>query len=136
MNAEIIKLRPVISDSVPDDQIQTRRAVWNAAQLKFVKPGNEKTPRRRFVMVPEYWWHKLGEEPHPSGKTFLVVFELFYRAWRLDLDEVELPNERLKQIGVSRQSKYRALTDLQCRGLIRVEWAERKSPLVRLLRHR
>jgi hypothetical protein len=39
----------------------------------------------------------------------------------------------LKIDGVSRQSKCRALRDLERRGLITVEWWPKKSPIVRLM---
>jgi uncharacterized membrane protein len=45
-----------------------------------------------------------------------------------------LANGMLKYDGVSRDSKYDAINDLERRGLIRVERRARKSPIIHLIR--
>jgi hypothetical protein len=45
---------------------------------------------------------------------------------------IKLANGMLKIDGVSRQSKWRALADLERRGLITVERRPRRSPIIRL----
>jgi len=46
---------------------------------------------------------------------------------------VKFPNGMLGIDGVSRRSKWRALNDLERRGLITVERRPGRSPIVRLL---
>ena len=57
-----------------------------------------------------------------TGNTILVALDLLYLAWRGGKGEaVKLANRRLRRDGVSRYSKWRALKDLERRGLIAVE---------------
>ena len=86
--------------------------------------------RQHFVMVPWAWAERLQGA---SGQTYRVAICLLYLHWRGSKSGlINLPNGMLKIDGISRQSKWRALTDLERRGLIVVEHRPRKSPLVRL----
>jgi hypothetical protein len=85
--------------------------------------------QQHFVQVPWFWVERL---PGATGHTYLVGLHLLYLHWKTHGRPVKLPNGMLKIDGVSRQSKWRALRDLEKRGLIVVECQRRKSPIVRL----
>ena len=86
--------------------------------------------QQHFIMMPWAWVERLEGA---SGHTYYVAICLLYLHWRGSKSApVKLPNGMLKIDGVSRQSKWRALNDLERRGLIVVERRRRKSPLVRL----
>jgi hypothetical protein len=87
--------------------------------------------RGHFIMVPMEWFKAL--EASRSGRTYQVALRLLYLRWR-DGGPVKLGNRALKSLGVSRQSKWRALAQLQRLGLVRIECRSNKSPLVHLLR--
>ena len=84
--------------------------------------------RQHFVQVPWAWVERLKGA---TGQTHQVALHLLYLQWR-SKGSVKLPNGMLKIDGISRQSKWRALVDLERRGLIVVERRRRKSPIVHL----
>ena len=93
-------------------------------------PKKIRKRQQHFVMVPWAWAERLQGA---SGKTYRVAICLLYLHWRGSKSgPIKLPNGMLKIDGVSRQSKWRALNDLERRRLIVVEHRPRKSPLVRL----
>ena len=92
------------------------------------------TKRKRtdpFVKVPLDWAAKAAK----ATKTpqAMVWIELLRLAWRAKSDTVALSNERLKNPGVGRHSKYRALRALAAAGLITVEWRGRQAPIVTII---
>jgi hypothetical protein len=84
-------------------------------------------------MVPMWWIEKLGGPPLATGATHQVACHLCHLDWRHHNKPFKLPNGMLKYDGISRYSKWRALTDLERRGLIIVERRPKKSPMVRVL---
>ena len=68
-----------------------------------------------FVKVPLNWAAKAAK----ATKTpqAMVWIELLRLAWRAKSDTVALSNERLKNAGVGRHSKYRALRALAAVGI-------------------
>lgn len=65
--------------------------------------------------------------------SMAVLVELAYRVFRQRTKTVELPNEKLGAVGISRHAKTRALRHLAADGLVAVEWRRRKTPLVTVL---
>jgi hypothetical protein len=65
-----------------------------------------------------------------SGKTFIVILHLLYLHWKGRGAPIKFANGMLKQGGVSRDTKWRALIYLESRGLITVERRPKRSPIV------
>jgi hypothetical protein len=63
---------------------------------------------------------------------YVVALELLDRAQWEPTCEVRLGNKTLKAQGVNRQAKKRALARMQQFGLVSIEAAPWKSPLVRV----
>jgi len=68
-----------------------------------------------------------------GGQTYRVALCLLHLNWKAGGKPVKFPNGMLGIDGVSRRSKWRALNDLERRGLITVERRPGRSPIVRLL---
>jgi CRP-like cAMP-binding protein len=93
--------------------------------LKFV-PRKIQKRQRHFIMLPLVWFEKLNGA---TAQTHRVALYLHYLHWKAKGSPIKLPNNI---DGVSRRSKWRALVDLERRGLIAVERRNRRSPLIRL----
>jgi hypothetical protein len=87
--------------------------------------------RERFVMMPMAWRESLKGA---TGQTILLAVDLLYLGWRRR-GPITLANGMLRYDGISRQSKWRGLNELERRGLITVERRHRRSPIVTLLRN-
>ena len=85
--------------------------------------------RQHFVRVPWSWIERLSGA---IGQTCLVVLHLLYLHWKGRGEPIKLANGMLRIDGISRQSKWRALGDLERRGVIVVERRRCRSPIVRL----
>jgi hypothetical protein len=104
-----------------------------------VKPAEGPLPnghRRRarnsehFVMVPLGWLARLNGA---FGQTWHLTIVLLYLHWRDNGRPITLANCTVKGDGIPRETKRRALRDLERRGLVRVDWRQRKSPIVQVL---
>jgi hypothetical protein len=84
-----------------------------------------------FVKVPR-WWIAAACKATDNHKA-LVCVELLYVAWKAKNPTFPLPNARLEKLGVHRETKRRALRDLERAGLIRVERRPNKTPIVTVL---
>jgi hypothetical protein len=98
-------------------------------EVRRVTPRKLQKRREQFVMVPFSWLDRLKGA---SGRTYRLALLLLHLSWRTKGGPVKLANGMLKLDGVSRYSKWRALTELERRGLITVERRFRKSPQIRL----
>jgi hypothetical protein len=83
--------------------------------------------REHFIKVPFEWLVRLEGA---SGKSYALALHLLYLHWRHRGKPFRLPNGMLRIDGISRPTKWRALGDLQCRGLISVGRRPNKSPLI------
>jgi hypothetical protein len=95
------------------------------AELHAAAPIKRKKPEQ-FVKVPTRWVEELG--PVARGTTWYVACHLLHLAWKNHGRPFKLPNRILK---CDRHAKYRALDNLERRGLIAVERHSRKSPTIR-----
>ena len=93
--------------------------------------SNRSSKRDRFVQVP-LWWAEQAMEATRTPKAMVWVW-LLHLAWASHSKTFRLPNERLRLRGVSRDTKTRALRDLEKAGLIQVTREVGKSPTVTLL---
>jgi hypothetical protein len=86
-----------------------------------------------FIKTPMLWVEKLGEAPLATGATHHLALHLLHLHWKNRYKPFKLPNGMLRYDGLSRQSKWRALNDLERRGLISVERRPSKSPVIHVL---
>jgi hypothetical protein len=83
----------------------------------------------KFTMLPDAWDYQLAKIK-ADGCTYRVAIYLLRESWRVDNNRVKLPNGVLKERGVGRWGKQRALRVLGRAGLISIEQKPRKSPIV------
>ena len=101
-------------------------------------PAKIQKRREHFVRMPYGWIERLMEprgKPRirASGRTYHVALHLLYLDWKGNGEPIKLANGMLEYDGVSRQSKWRALADLELRGLIKIERRPSRSPIITLL---
>ena len=102
-------------------------AMNRAAAAKPAKPQPRRARNRDFVMVPMAWVDRLkGAE---GSAIFFVEIHILHQDWRTSGKPVPVSNKALRGAGVSRWSKWRALRELEARGLIQVEHRDGRSPL-------
>jgi DNA-binding transcriptional ArsR family regulator len=108
---------------------------WLPKYAEPFKPVPEKIRKRReqFVMVPLWWYERLSNPVPASRCTVLVALYVLHLHWRNYGKPFRLANGMLKYDGISPDTKTRALKDLEQRGLVTVEWRERKSPIVKVI---
>ena len=82
-------------------------------------------------MVPWQWIERTAQAARSPAT--LVLMELLYTAWRSKSSTFQLPNVRLKQLGVTRKVKWCVLRDLESGGLITVQRRARKTPTITLI---
>jgi hypothetical protein len=87
--------------------------------------------RDRFVMVP-LWWAEQASQATRTPKAMVWVW-LLHLSWAAHSKTFRLPNARLQALGVGRNSKQRAVRELEKAGLIQVQREDGKSPTVTLL---
>jgi hypothetical protein len=93
-------------------------------------PAKIKKRRQQFVMVPMWWYEKLANPVPACRATCLIAMHLLHLDWKNLEKPFKLANGMLEYDGISRFSKYRALKDLERRGLISVDWRGKKSPII------
>jgi|RhiMethySRZTD1v2_1073278.scaffolds.fasta_scaffold2866341_2 hypothetical protein len=106
---------------------------WHARRLRELEAA---APVKRkkvepFVKVP-LWWIAAATKATNTRKA-LVSIELLHAAWKAKSPSFPLPNGRLKRLGVSRETKRRALRDLERAGLVAIERPARKTAIVTLV---
>ena len=99
-------------------------------ERRAVIPRALQRRRGHFIPVPMAWFERLAGA---SGQTYRIALCLLYLRWRARGQPFQLANRLLQIDGVSRFSKWRALVDLERRGLIATERRRRRSPTVRVL---
>ena len=120
----------MVEDDPYADLKQHRLTPETLAKLAVV-PKKIRRRRKHFVQMPWPWLERLAGA---TGQTYRVALCLLYLHWKKGKDgPIKLANGMLRIDGVSRQSKWRALNDLERRGLIAVERRPRRSPVIRVL---
>jgi hypothetical protein len=111
---------------------------WDPASLALSPEIVEKrlesrkalTRRQQFIKVPGWWAKKLMKA---SGPAWAIAVSLLRLCWERRERTIKLANGWLKEDGINRYAKYRALTYLESAGLIAVERRPRKPPVVTVL---
>ena len=103
-------------------------------------PVTRRTPRKiekrreSYVQFPATWAERLHGA---SGLTWELAWHLLHLNWKKRGKSygkpLKLANGMLGYDGIGRISKWRALRELERRGLISIESRPRRSPIVRLL---
>jgi hypothetical protein len=88
-----------------------------------------KKRQKQWIKLPFRWRDRLRESA--SGKIWIVATAILHQSWKAHGRPIALANEILEFDGVDRQSKRRALAELERLGLIVVERRPRKSPVIR-----
>ena len=94
-----------------------------------VTPRKIAIRRKQFVQVP---WGLVETLLGASSCTWYVAMYLAHLHWKSGNVTVKLANGMLQEDGVSRASKWRALAELERRGLVTIERKNGKSPVVTL----
>jgi hypothetical protein len=123
---------------MPADREDADQAMLDRLRLPDV-PGtaprpvatNTKERHQQFVKFPRAWVDRLRTARYTS--TYRVALHLLFRHWKSDGRPIQLSNVALAEAGVSRDQKWRALRELECLGLIRIERRRRRSPVITLL---
>ena len=97
-----------------------------------VETDRPKERQRAFAQVPLDWAARAAKATN-TPKALVWVW-LAFLAWEKKSSTFKVPNERLSELGgFSRWTKTRALRELEADGVIKVDWRDRKSPVVTLL---
>ena len=94
-----------------------------------IVPAKIQRRRQHFIRVPHIWRERLDGA---SGHTILLALDLLYLDWKGKGAPIKLANGMLRMDGIDRKTKWRALNDLEHRGLITVQRRHGRSPIVRL----
>ena len=102
-------------------------AAKRLAELEAVAPIRREK-KEPFAKVP-LWWAAEAAKATRTPKA-LVWVELLHVAWKAKSLTFPFPCGKLERKGVSRETRRRALRELEAVGLIRVGWRHGKTPLV------
>jgi hypothetical protein len=101
---------------------------WQQAEFMAGAPP---APAKGYITCPLAWLARV--RPGVSSVDQLLILMLIYRRCLLARSRtVDLPNGELKQFGISRYAKYRALTQLREVGLVTSEGRNGRSLRVTL----
>jgi len=123
---------------VTDDPYDLSKHRLDPVAIKVPRvPEKIRKRQEQFIKVPMWWYEKLTNPLPATRCTIALALHVLYLNWRSRGEPFKLPNGTLQYDGISHDSKTRALKDLEQRGLITVEWRERKSPIIHVhLTHR
>jgi hypothetical protein len=115
-----------------DDPFDPAKFALSKAQIEQWARVPRKIAKRRehFAILPMSWFEKLEGA---AGQTYRVAWYLLYMHWKDNGQPIKLANGMPLIDGVSRYSKWRALADLERRGLIVIERRRRRSPWIRVV---
>jgi hypothetical protein len=113
-----------------DKFVVTRVKELDTPEYLAIKARLKARRQQQFVKVPLIWIDRLQTTRRVA--TWVVAVRLLREHWRNNGHQIRLGNVALKEAGVNRASKWRALGELERWGLIVVERRHRKSPLVKV----
>ena len=98
------------------------------------KPSAKKRKAKQeeaFALVPLARAAEVTKCTKTQGAMVWIV--LAYLAWKNKSPTVTLSNETMRQYGVNRHVKYRALATLEAAGIVTIKWRNKQSPIVTLI---
>jgi hypothetical protein len=111
-----------------DDPFDIENMRLSSEQVHSPRTPHRITKRREhFIQVPFDWLERLKGA---NGRVYALALHLQYLRWRHQGQSFKLPNGMLKIDGIDRFAKWRALRELERRGLISIECRPKKSPLI------
>jgi hypothetical protein len=96
-------------------------------------PARIRKRGEEFVMVPMRWKEVLGAKPRARNVVYDVALHVLYLHWKNHGRPFKLPNGLLRHNGIDRRAKWRALEDLERRGLIGISRRPRHTPIIQVL---
>jgi hypothetical protein len=92
-----------------------------------------KPPRRKGHIRVPYRWEYMLRTAKASGATYALAHYILRTDWETDGLPVKVTSKVADRLGLSRQSKWRALNLLEELGLIKVRKENGKNPRVTIL---
>jgi len=109
-----------------------KQLTWDREEGKFVPVE----PGQRVRTSKANWWDKAYYGPSleiaSHARNALLAVIVIIRS-RNKGQPFVFGNVTMKQLGFRREDKIRALKELEATGYVKVEWRNRKSPLVTVL---
>jgi hypothetical protein len=109
-------------------------------QLTWDRQANEFVPvepGQRVRMSKANWWDKAYYGPSleiaSHARNALLAVVVIIRT-RNKGEPFVFGNVTMKELGFRREDKIKALKELEATGFVKVEWRNRKSPLVTVLK--
>jgi hypothetical protein len=96
------------------------------AAKQVSRTARAKEQRQPFTKFPDSWADRLRSA---RGVTYRAALFILRQHWKTSGQPVRLSNTALAAEGVGRNSKWRALRELEEARLIRVEKRPRRSPV-------
>jgi hypothetical protein len=122
----------MVGDPFDLDTLRVGPTDLGLAAKQAVAPAKIEKRSKDFVRFPMSWYERL-KKPPATGVTLLIALHLLHLDWRSHGKPFTLANGMLEYDGISRQSKWRALGELEKRGLITIQRRPSKSPIVQVL---
>jgi hypothetical protein len=113
---------PDPNDPFNVDTLRITPTVWVGKTPRKVEKRNA-----NFTMVPNDWLDRLVGT---SGHTLQIAIRLMYQDWDKGGKPFALANGMLKYDGLDRFAKWRALSELERRGLIAIKRRKKRSPII------
>jgi hypothetical protein len=101
-------------------------------ELTAAAPTKRKSKKDTFVVVPLWWFGQVTKATRSPQQVFVGVWLLHLR-WKAHSTRFPVSNAQLAKYGIDRRSKRLALANLAQAGLIIVEQAAGKAPIVTLV---
>jgi len=119
---------PELHELTPSTEQLARIQARQRERAESERPSPAKQARD-FVLVSRRWAKALDGAP---GQTWQLAVLLLHLHWKGHGQPVRLSNHLSWGVPIPRRSKWRALTDLEERGLVLVERRSRKAPIIRV----
>jgi hypothetical protein len=108
-----------------------RKIAVETIEVLGIPPAPRQHKGKAFIMVPLNEAASMFKAMNQHKAMVAIVVR--YQAWKAKGSPFILSNELLAKYGVHRNTKYRALTELEAAGLIRVERRGKHAPVITLL---
>lgn len=110
-----------------------KQLTWDGEGGKFVPVE----PNQRVRTSKPNWWDKAYYGPSleiasRAGNALLAVVAIIRN--RNKGEPFVFGNVTMKELGFRREDKIKALKELEATGFVKVEWRDRQSPLVAVLK--
>ncbi len=129
--------RKYVGDRLIDERYtDLERVDFDPAPAPGPQPASQSEPPRSaarheaFVRLPVAWIDRLHGA---RGATWDVATHLLLRSFKEHRQTIRLANVALASIGITPKQKWRALAELEERGLVDIDRHPRRSPDVTLL---